>query len=67
MARYVEYQREMAYRYFVTDAIYEDAEHMRIVPGARYYDRIHPRKVITKSGDEIAADVIKNAGLVVKA
>ena len=64
MARYVEYQREMAYRIFVTDALYEDADHMRIVPSARYYEKINPQEVDKRSGDEIAEDVIKNAGLV---
>lgn len=66
MARYVEYQREMAYRIFVTDALYEDAEHMRIVPKERYIDGIRPRKVEKRSGEEIAQEVIAKAGLVVK-
>ncbi len=67
ISRYVEYQREMAYRYFVTDALYESADHMRIIPKERYYDAIHhTQKVEQRSGDEIARDIIKNAGLVVK-
>jgi hypothetical protein len=64
IARYVEYQREMAYRYFVTDALYEDSDRMRIVPSMRYYERINPREIDKRSGDEIAEDVIRNAGLV---
>lgn len=66
MARYIEYQRELTYRIFVTDALYEDEDHMRIVPSARYYEKINPQKIDKRSGDEIAEDVIRNAGLVVK-
>lgn len=67
MARYVEYQREMAYRYFVTDALYESEDHMRIVPKQTYRESLKPHKVEKqRSGDEIAREVIKNAGLVVR-
>ena len=68
MARYVEYQREMAYRIFVTDALYESEDHMRVVPRARYVDIIKSknRNITQRSGEEIAQDVIKNAGLVVE-
>ena len=68
MARYVEYQREMSYRIFVTDALYESEDHMRIVPKERYYDTVNrkARKEDRRSGEEIANEVIKNAGLVVK-
>ena len=34
---------------------------------ARYYDIIHPSKVDNRTGDEIVEDIIKRAGLVVKA
>lgn len=65
-SRYVEYQHEMAYRIFVTDSLYEDAEHMRIASRERYYDYLY-NKINTdkRSGDEIAMEVIKKAGLVV--
>lgn len=66
IARYVEYQREMAYRIFVTDALYEDAEHMRIIPQERYVEKIQPHKIEKRSGEEIAQEVIAKAGLVVK-
>lgn len=33
---------------------------------ARYYDLITPQKQDTRTGDEIVADIIKRAGLVVK-
>ena len=33
---------------------------------ARYIDIIEPKKVDTRTGDEIVADIIKRAGLVVK-
>lgn len=65
MARYVEYQRDLAYRVFVTDALYEGENHERIVSQKRYYEMVHPEKCDTRSGDEIAEDVIKKAGLVV--
>lgn len=55
----------MAYRIFITDALYKDADHMIIPARKRWYELIHP-EIITKSGDEIAADVIAKAGLVVK-
>ena len=32
----------------------------------RYYDIIQPKKADTRTGDEIVADIIKRAGLVVK-
>lgn len=58
----------MAYRIFVTDALYESEDHMRIVPRERYVDIIKPknRNTTQRSGEEIANEVIKNAGLVVK-
>lgn len=34
---------------------------------ARYYDIITPKKEDTRTGDEIVEDIIKRAGLVVKA
>lgn len=64
MARYVEYQHEMAYRVFITDALYKDAENRFIPARMRFYDVIHPPKKV--SGDEIALEVINKAGLVVK-
>ena len=33
---------------------------------ARYIDVIEPKKVDTRTGDEIVEDIIKRAGLVVK-
>ena len=65
MARYVEYQRDQAYRVFVTDALYHGENHMQIISQKRYYEMIHPEKCDMRSGDEIAADLIKRAGLVV--
>ena len=34
---------------------------------SRYYDIMHPAKVDARTGDEIVEDIIKRAGLVVKA
>lgn len=56
----------MAYRVYVTDRLYRDSENHFIPVDARFYDwiRKEPKKKV--SGDEIAADVIAKAGLVVK-
>lgn len=60
-ARLDDYQRELAYRSYVTKSL-------QLIPQNSYitttFDEImHPEKIDTRSGDDIAADVIKNAGL----
>lgn len=57
-----------AYRVYVTDALKCITENTAGLVGGsamtlRYFDLLHPEKVDTRTGDEIAADVIKNAGL----
>lgn len=59
--------KDTAYRVYVTDCLKLIAENIgNISLKSRYYDIIHPKKVDTRTGDEIVADIIKRAGLVVK-
>lgn len=62
-SRYEEYQRDLAYRIYVTDSLYLDAQNKMM--NMRYAEIIGLKKtkVDTRSGDEIAEDVIKRAGL----
>ena len=67
MARLNERAKTEAYRIYVTDALRIVAENTgNISLKLRYYDIIHPKKVDNRTGDEIVADIIKRAGLVVK-
>ena len=71
MARLNERAKTEAYRIYVTDALRVVAENTaRFASGnyikARYADMIEPKKQDTRTGDEIVADIIKRAGLVVK-
>lgn len=61
MARYKMEQRELAYRIFVTDSLQLAPQNKYIV--TRYEDSIKTKKKDNRTGDEIAADVIKRAGL----
>ena len=59
--------KDTAYRVYVTDCLKLIAENTgNISLKLRYYDIIHQKKVDTRTGDEIVADIIKRAGLVVK-
>lgn len=56
-----EYLRDKAYRFYVTKSL-------SLIPQNRYLttsyeDMIQPKKIDRRSGEEIAADVIKQAGL----
>ena len=65
MTRYGEYQKEMAYRVYVTDRLYRDSERRFLPVDVRYYDWINPQPTSKRSGDDIAMEVILKAGLVV--
>ena len=70
IARYKREQEEKAYRVYVTDALRLTVENTAKFAGgnyikARYIDVIEPKKVDNRTGDEIVADTIKRAGLVV--
>ena len=63
--RYEEYQQEMAYRIYVTDRLLRTSDNKYLPTEKRFYELIKkPEKEM--SGDEIAAEVISRAGLVVK-
>lgn len=71
MARLNERAKTEAYRIYVTDALRIVGENTaRFASGnyikARYADIIEPKKQDNRTGDEIVADIIKRAGLVVK-
>lgn len=61
-ARVEENNRDEAYRIFVTRSL-------QLIPQSKYItkdfnDILHPEKVDNRTADEIASDVIKNAGLI---
>ena len=58
-----EYRREMTYRYYVTDSMYYMSRNQ--IPSERFYDLVNSGPPDTRSGDEIAIDIITRAGLVV--
>ena len=67
IARYGEYQDEMAYRIYISDRLYRDSKNYYLPIDERYVDFIKPKKKAPqKTGDEIVAEVIAKAGLVVK-
>lgn len=54
----------MAYRFYITDTLKAINENLAISAGgpymsARYADIVHPKPTDTRSGNEIAADIIK--------
>ena len=58
------------YRVYMTDALKITVENTAKFAGgsyikARYIDIIEPKKVDTRTGDEIVEDIIQRAGLVV--
>lgn len=68
LTRYTEYQRDVAYRLYVTDCLRMITENSaNAVKGQYMKDRfmniIYPQPVDSRTGDEIAQDVIKSAGL----
>ena len=72
MSKVNQQAKDTAYRVYVTDCMKLIAENTANISRgqymkSRYYDIIHPAKGDTRTGDEIVEDVIKRAGLVVKA
>lgn len=54
----------MAYRFYITDTLKAINENLAKIAGgpymsARYADVVHPKPTDTRSGNEIAADIIK--------
>ena len=67
-ARFNQHQRDLAYRIYVTDCLRMATENTaKMIQGsytvARFYDIINPKPVDNRSGNEIAADIIKRAGI----
>lgn len=61
ISRYKAYQKEMAYRIYITDSLFYLGQMKSL--NVRYYDLVNPRPKETRTGDEIALDVIEKAGL----
>lgn len=67
-SRYQKDQRDTAYRIYVTEALRMTAENTAkfsggIYPTSSYLDSISPKEEDTRTGEEIAADIIKRAGI----
>ena len=67
-ARFNQHQRDLAYRIYVTDCLRMVTENTAKMSqgaytAARFYDIINPKQVDNRSGNEIAADIIKRAGI----
>ncbi len=68
VARFEEHQRDTAYRIYVTEALRMTAENTAkfsggIYPSLSYLDCIRQKEEDTRTGAEIAADIIKMAGI----
>ena len=67
-ARFNQHRRDLAYRIYVTDCLRMATENTaKMSQGSyttvRFYDFINPKPVDNRSGNEIAADIIKRAGI----
>ena len=68
MARYQSQQRDLAYRIYVSDCLRIISENTAKMCGGSYItaklaDIINPNPVDNRTGEEIAADIIKRAGI----
>ena len=68
VTRYQSQQRDLAYRIYVTDCLRIISENTAKMGGgsyitARFADIINPKPVDDRTGEEIAADIIKRAGI----
>ena len=68
IARYQSQQRDLAYRIYVTDCLRIISENTAKMGGgsyitAKFPDIINPKPVDNRTGEEIAADIIKMAGI----
>ena len=68
MARYQSQQRDLVYRIYVTDCLRIISENSAKMCGgsymkAKFSDIINPKPVDNRAGEEIAADIIKRAGI----
>ena len=68
MARFNQHQRDLAYRIYVSDCLRIISENTAKVGGgsyitAKFADIINPKPVDNRTGEEMAADIIKLAGI----
>ena len=68
IARYQSQQRDLAYRIYVADCLRIISENTAKIGGGSYItaqlsDIINPKPVENRTGEEIAADIIKRAGI----
>ena len=68
IARYQSQQRDLAYRIYVTDCLRMVTENTAKMGSGSYIidklaDIINPKTVDDRTGEEIAADIIKLAGI----
>ena len=68
MARFNQHQRDLAYRIYVSDCLRIISENTAKIGGgsyitAKFSDIINPKLVDNRAGEEIAADIIKRAGI----
>ena len=68
LARYQSQQRDLAYRIYVADCLRIISENTAKMGGgsyitAKFADIINPKPVEKRTGEEIAADIIKRAGI----
>ena len=68
VSAFSQYQKELLYKVYVTDTLRHINEAVSRIDGGaymskRYYDIINPTQEEELSGDEIAMDIIKRAGL----
>ena len=68
MARFNQHQRDLAYRIYVSDCLRIISENTAKIGGgsyitAKFEDIINPKPVDNRTGEEIAADIIKLAGI----
>ena len=68
VARYQSQQRDLAYRIYVTDCLRIISENTEKMGGgsyiaAKFVDIINPKPADNRTGEEIAADIIKLAGI----
>ena len=61
IARLEEYQHEQAYRFYVTRSLQLIPQNGWLTKD--YTDVLKPQKIDPRSGEDIAADVMKKAGL----
>ena len=67
-ARYQSQQRDMAYRIYVAECLRMVTENTAKISNgsytvAKFEDILNPKQVENRTGEEIAADIIKRAGI----